>query len=176
MTVTEPIVETQDDSQKTDIRRLLDLLIEEMDTLQMFGLSRSFIKKQVAKYRKLLSNPVRCTGKGTKKEKWFPTVGEMHTNFHSGHMIDEMVHFFKRPDDHHYKKEYALLLCNKLTYIDDYLPPGPPRHEDYGEFPVTHHKWVDAAGNDRWTSKNRVAETWRKKHPEVKKWHSRGKE
>ena len=168
----EDVVETQDDSQKRDIRAILDLLIEEMDTLQMFGLSRSFIKKQVSKYRKLLSNPLRHTKKG----KWFPTVGEIHQMWYNGHTVDEMLGLFKLRREHLYKKEYVQLLRSKLTYIDNYRPPKPPRHEDYGQFPLGHYRWVDEQGNDIWKSQRADAKLWVKRHPKVKKWHSRGKE
>lgn len=174
--MTESIVETIEESQKRDIRAFLDKLIEEMDILQVEGLSRGFVKKKVSVHRKLLSNPVGCTGKGTKKEKYFPSVGEMHQMWYNGHTVDEILSLLKLNREHHYKREYAQLLRAKLTYIDDYRPPKPPRHEDYGQFPLGYHGWVDEQGNDMWKSQRADAKLWVKQHPEVKRWHSRGKE
>jgi len=172
MTDEEKHVETPEDERKRELRAMLDLLIDEMDTFQAAGIKRSHVKKQVSKYRNLLSNPLRQTREG----KWFPTVPEMLGNWQSGHQLQEIINFFKVNPDHAYRVEYARELDNKLTYIDRYEPPGNPPHTDYGQFPLGHHKWVDEQGNDMWNSERKDAKLWVKKHPEVKRWHSKGKE
>jgi hypothetical protein len=118
-----------------ELRETMNFLQEHMDIIEKYGMSRTFLKKQLSKIRKQLTVP----------HSQKPTPAEFYNNEFNTKKIRQIIEYMEwKPL---YAKEYARQLKDALTYIDRYVKVIP-NHPDYGKYPLGHPNWVDEQGNN----------------------------